>query len=197
MRSRPVVAVLTVAAGAVFVTLLVYSLYYAPDKEVAVPALAAQAPGREVAAGELPVRLRIPRIEVNAHVKHVGINIEGKMATPGNFVDVGWYKYGTVPGFPGSAVMDGHVDNALSLPGVFKRLEELRPGDELFVDTASSTHLRFVVERVVSYPLEHIPLEEIFNAKGEARLNLITCEGSWLKDKNSYDHRLVVFAQLR
>ena len=194
---RIIVAIITVAAGVVFATTLVRSVYYAPSGEMASTTLEAMAPAREAVPGDLPARLRVPTLGVDAHVKHVGVNEAGKMATPGNFVDTGWYKYGTVPGFVGSAVIDGHVDNGLALPGVFKRLGELQEGDEIFVDTASSTPLRFVVTKVESYPLAEVPLEQIFTAKDKARLNLITCEGIWVKENNTYDRRLVVYTELR
>lgn len=198
MRISPrlIVAAITVLASVVFATTLVRALLYAPDSEVASTTLAALAPSRDALPGELPARLRIPALGINAHVKHVGVNEAGNMATPGNFVDVGWYKYGTVPGFLGSAVVDGHVDNALGLSGVFKHLGDLRPGDEIYVDTASSSALRFVVEKVESYAVGDVPREALFNAKDAARLNLITCEGVWQKELNTYDRRLVVWAVL-
>jgi sortase A len=193
---RVLIAVLTAAAGVVFMTTLVRTTLYAPDTEVASSTLAALAPAREATPGELPARVRIPSLGIDAKVKHVGVNDKGNMATPGNFQDTGWYKYGTVPGFMGSAVIDGHVDNALALDGVFKNLKDLKPGDSVFIDTASSTPLHFVVERAVSYPTPEIPLEEVFTAKDTARLNLITCTGEWNKDKKEYDSRLVVYAVL-
>lgn len=191
-----VVGIVTVAAGVVFVTTLVRATLYAPDSEVASSTLAALAPALAASPGELPQRLRIPALSINAYVRHVGVNEEGNMATPGNFTDAGWYKYGTVPGFLGSAVMDGHVDNALALDGVFKHLKDLKPGDEIFVDTASSTQLRFVVEEVASYPAAEVPLERVFAARDAARLNLITCDGDWDKGTQEYKERLVVYAKL-
>ncbi len=179
-----------------FVTTLVRATLYAPDQEVASSTLAALAPARSATAGDLPARLRIPRLTIDAHVKHVGVNAQGLMATPGNFTDVGWYKYGTVPGFMGSAVIDGHVDNALALDGVFKHLQELKVGDDLYVDTASSTTLHFVVTEVASYKAEDVPLERLFGAKDGAHLNLITCTGTWSKAQNEYAERLVVYATL-
>ncbi len=198
MRLSPklIVAVLTLAAGVVFATTLVRATLYAPDSEVASTTLAALAPSREAEPGELPRQLRIPALSIDAFIKHVGITEEGRMATPGNFTDTGWYKYGTVPGFLGSAVIDGHVDNALALDGVFKRLGDLKVGDEIYVDTASSTPLRFVVQEVATYPATEVPLERVFNAKDAARLNLITCTGEWNRDKQEYAERLVVYAVL-
>ncbi|MDB5225741.1 MAG: class sortase [Candidatus Adlerbacteria bacterium] len=199
MRVSPrlIVALITAAASVVFATTLARAVWYAPDIEMASSTLAAAAPARQAEPGDLPERLRIPALGIDAHVKQVGINEAGNMATPGNFTDAGWYKYGTVPGFEGSAVMDGHVDNALALDGVFKHLGDLAPGDEIYVDTASSTPLRFVVVRVESYAAAEVPLDELFNKKGGAYLHLVTCDGAWIKDKKEYDRRLVVYAELR
>lgn len=181
----------------VFATTLVRSVWYAPSGEVASSTLAALAPAREAEPGELPARLHIPAINISATVKHVGVDEDGLMATPGNFADTGWYKYGTVPGFGGSAVIDGHVDNALALDGVFKNLVNLKPGDNIYVDTASSTQLRFVVTEVVSYALADVPKERLFGgSKDTARLNLITCDGAWIQGEKTYDRRLVVYAEL-
>ncbi len=193
---RLIVAVVTLAASVVFLTTLVRATLYAPEHEVASSTLQALAPAREATPGELPARLRIPRLSVDAFIKHVGITEDGRMATPGNFADTGWYKYGTVPGFVGSAVIDGHVDNALALDGVFKHVGELQAGDDIYVDTASSTPLHFVVSEVASYPAREVPLERVFAAKDAAWLNLITCTGEWNNDNKEYDRRLVVYARL-
>ncbi len=196
LSPRLLVLILMFAAGVVFVTTLVRATLYAPDQEVASSTLAALAPSRAATPGELPARLRIPLLGIDAHVKHVGVNAQGLMATPGNFTDVGWYKYGAVPGFMGSAVIDGHVDNALALDGVFKHLGNLKIGDDIYVDTASSTPLHFVVQEVASYKVEDVPKERLFGAKDGAYLNLITCTGTWSKAANEYAERLVVYATL-
>jgi sortase (surface protein transpeptidase) len=196
LSPRIIVATITVGAGVVFATTLVRATFYAPDPEVASTTLAAAAPAREAAPGELPQYLRIPALQIRAYVRQVGVNAEGNMATPGNFTDVGWYKYGTVPGFLGSAVIDGHVDNALSLDGVFKHLSDLKEGDDIYIDTASSTKLHFVVKEVAAYPRAQVPLERLFNATDAVRLNLITCTGDWVKGDKEYAERLVVYAEL-
>ncbi|HEV7449625.1 MAG TPA: class F sortase [Candidatus Paceibacterota bacterium] len=198
MRISPrlIVATVVLAAGVVFVTTLVRAVWYMPDPDTASSALVAAAPARAVVPGDLPERLRIPALGINAFVRQVGVNAQGNMATPGNFTDVGWYRYGTVPGFVGSAVIDGHVDNALALDGVFKHLSDLKAGDDIYVDTASSTPLHFVVVDVESYPSDQVPLDKLFNTKDKARLNLITCTGTWIQNQKEYDQRLVVYAEL-
>ena len=96
----------------------------------------------------MPERLIIPKLSIHALVHPVGIRADGTMGVPSNFTDVAWYKYGPAPGEKGSAVIDGHVDNALALPGVFKHLSELAPGDDVYVETASSTEVHFIVTDV-------------------------------------------------
>lgn len=196
LSPRLLIATITLAAGVVFATTLVRATLYAPEVEVVSTTLQALAPAREATEGELPKRLRIPTLSIDAFVKHVGINDKGNMATPGNFTDTGWYKYGTVPGDIGSAVVDGHVDNALALAGVFNNLKDLKAGDDIYIDTASSTQLHFVVQEVATYSATEVPLERVFNGKDAARLNLITCTGEWNRDKKEYAERLVVYAVL-
>jgi sortase A len=144
----------------------------------------------------LPKRILIPSIGVDANVQHVGLGKSGNMAVPYGYEDVGWYRYGPVPGQLGSAVMDGHVDNGFGSAGVFKRLKDLRQGDIIIYRADDGTTLNFVVESVQSYDSKDVPLEAIFNRTDAARLNLITCAGDWSEIDRSYDKRLVVYSRL-
>ncbi|MBV9159070.1 MAG: class F sortase [Candidatus Kaiserbacteria bacterium] len=191
---RWIVGLITIAAIAVFAVTLVHALWYAPDSEVPAPQLAVHA--ADVPEGQLPDRLVIPKIGIDAHVKHVGVDAKGNMATPGNFTDVAWYKYGTPPGYNGSAVIDGHVDNGLALAGVFKHLDELSVGDDVYIRTASSTTLHFKVVERDEYDYKQVPLDKLFNRSDGAYLNLITCGGTFIPTEKSYDHRLVIYTKL-
>ena len=77
-----------------------------------------------------PLRLEIPKLNINSKIKYVGLTPKGNMASPRSFSDVGWYKYGVRPGEQGSAVIAGHVNNGLSRPAVFWNLNELQKGDK-------------------------------------------------------------------
>lgn len=187
-------AALGALAVIVFTVTIIHAVWYAPVAEVPVPIAAEQS----VSPGEYPARLIIPAIGVSASVEKVGIVAGNRMAAPSNFSEVGWYKYGTVPGYAGSAVIAGHVDNGLGLAGVFKNLSRLQAGDEIDVTEASGTLLHFTVERTAVYPYQSVP-SDIFTARDAARLNLITCEGTFIKTKAlgwTVDHRLVVYAVL-
>ena len=148
-------------------------------------------------ASALPQRLIIPALSINANVQYVTVNAKGNMGTPNNFTDVSWYKPGTQPGGVGSAVMAGHVDNGLSLAGVFKKLDTIQVGDDVYVQEVNGTKLHFKVEKVTSYPYTEVPVEAIFTSSdGSKRLNLITCVGAWVPGQKTYDRRLVVYTKL-
>ncbi len=138
-----------------------------------------------------PVRLSIPSIKLSNAVIPVGINGVGEMDVPsGSTSNVGWYKYGTVPGNTGSAVMDAHVFAA------FSNLDKLRVGDAIDVVMSDGTTLRFIVSDTETYALVDVPAETLFNSADGRHLNLITCAGTLLPNHSTYDHRLIVYATL-
>lgn len=186
---------LLVGGVGVFATVAVHALTVAPvEEEIPVPAKVAQ--GSSVPAADRPARLLISKIGVDAAVQHVGIGKSGNMAVPTNYTDVGWYRHGPAPGYKGSAVMDGHVDNGLSLPGVFNRLNELQKGDTIEVLSEGGERLTFVVSDTQTYNYKEVPTDLVFNRADQARLNLITCEGAWIAGEKTYEQRLVVYAIL-
>lgn len=197
---RILVVSMVVVAITIFATTVTHALVYAPDYEVPIadtPVM--HVPVRQDVHHEpeaLPVRVAIPSLGIDAKIQKVGIKADGTMATPNNFSDVGWYKYGTVPGDTGSAVMAGHVDNGLGLAGVFKHLSDIREGEYVYVTRDDGSTLTFVVVATASYPYNEAPEQEIFAQKGGEYLNLITCHGSWVKDARTYDERLVVYTKL-
>lgn len=144
----------------------------------------------------LPQTLSIPKLDIESDVQRLGVTSTGLMAAPDNFTDVSWYKYGTVPGEVGSAVMAGHEDNAISLDGVFKHLNKLVPGDDVYVVTENGERLHFRVVGSEVYPYDKGPLEKIFATADKPRLNLITCAGDWLASAKTNDQRLVVYTEL-
>jgi LPXTG-site transpeptidase (sortase) family protein len=155
-------------------------------------------PSAGESASALPSRLIIPKLGIDTDVQRLGLTKKGNMAAPSNFTDVSWYKLGTVPGEVGSAVMAGHEDNAAGLDGVFKHLDELKEGDDVYVVNASGAKLHFQVTGTAVYPynLSGAELKKVFAAADAARLNLITCAGTWIQSLKTNDKRLVVFTKL-
>lgn len=184
-------AVLLTAGGfAIFAVTLVNATVFAPQEAPG------PAPAAAVVAGDSPTRLRIPALNIDAKVQQTGLTKSGAMGTPSNFTDVAWYKYGPAPGQVGSAVIDGHVDNGLSLAGVFKHLGDIKTDDDVYVTMQSGTQLHFKVSDIEIYPYKDAPSDLIFNRADTVRLNLVTCDGTWVKGDKTYNERLVVYTTL-
>ncbi len=191
-----VLSVLVVlGAMAVFATTLTHAVSNPKvDPEIPVPAKVAAE--LQSASSTLPVRLIIPSLKINARVQKVGISKHGTMAVPTNFTDVGWYKYGAIPGRVGNAVIAGHLDNALSLAGVFKHLSSLQYGDDVFVVDQAGNRLHFRVAQTATLDDTSTDTQTIFGQTPKARLVLITCEGTWQQSRKSYTERRIVYADL-
>ncbi len=146
-----------------------------------------------------PVHLSIPAIGVDTEVEVVGVMASGDLDTPQKhpWTNVGWYSTGPVPGQPGSAVMDGHLDRPGAFPAVFWHLRDIQVGNQIEVKMLSGKTLRFYVTQVEYYAPQHAPLEAIFGDGGGRYLNLITCAGDWISAEHQTTQRLVVFASLR
>lgn len=194
MKKRIVVVAITAIAAIVFFGTLTQALWYAPGSDLQVPA--SEIVPRELPPSEEPATIRIPRLNIDTKIQQTGLNARGEMGVPTNYTDVAWYKHGTIPGQRGSAVIDGHVDNGLGLAGVFKKLQELKKGDDIYVITKTGRELHFIVEEAVAYPYKSVPLEKLFTRADDARLNLITCGGAWIKSEKTYDERFVVYTRL-
>lgn len=145
-------------------------------------------------ARAFPVRLKIPRINVDTLIEYVGITSEGVMDVPKNIINVGWFELGTPPGEIGSAVIDGHFNGKNGEPGVFADLYQLTVGDKIYIEDDKGVSTAFIVRQSRTYDPGYA--EEVFSLGDSAHLNLITCDGIWDKAKKSYSKRLVVFADL-
>ena len=144
------------------------------------------------------VRLSIPAIGVNAPIESVGVRPDGAMETPGQhpWNDVAWYSAGPRPGERGSAVIAGHLDRPGGSPAVFWRLRDLHVGDTVLVVDAHGKTLRFHVTRMMYYPPQAAPVQDIFGNTAGSFLNLTTCAGDWIPTQHQTALRLVVYTSL-
>lgn len=142
----------------------------------------------------LPMRLKIPVINVDSAIEFVGIASNGNMDTPKNPADVAWYKLGSRPGENGSAVITGHYGTWKNGKGsVFDDLSKLSQGDKIYIEDDSGKIISFVVRESRNYNSNADASDVFISNDGKSHLNLITCEGVWNKDSKSYSQRLVVF----
>lgn len=141
----------------------------------------------------LPVRLQIPKLQIDSTVIYVGLTKDGNMSVPTNVIDAGWYKYSALPGNTGTAVIAGHLDGLRGEPGVFSALDKLAQGDTVTVTESNGSHVSFIVRETRSYDQTAQP-KEVFSSDSGSHLNLITCTGSWDSAERQFSKRLVVFA---
>jgi LPXTG-site transpeptidase (sortase) family protein len=147
------------------------------------------------AAGPItPARLRIPSIGVDAPVGKVGLLRDGSMGVPDNLWVSGWLSSSARPGQAGSSVIAGH--RGIGTPGLFSRLEDVRPNDRVHVSDAGGGELVYEVTRVASLDLSVASQIEVFGRTSQQQLVLVTCIGQYSRTSRTYDHRLVVFSRL-
>lgn len=142
-----------------------------------------------------PVRLKIPKLSVDAAMEHLGITPRGDMQSPSSPKSAGWYKFGANPGNKGSAAIAGHFGTG-SYRGqsVFDNLHMLDKGDSVSVEDETGAIAMFTVQELQIYARDEIVLRVFNSSDGKAHLNLITCQGKWIPAEQTYENRLVVFA---
>ncbi|WOI59517.1 class F sortase [Streptomyces fradiae] len=143
-----------------------------------------------------PVRVRIPRVGVDAPVMRLGLAGDGSLEVPpaGDRNLAGWYEGGAAPGARGTAIMAGHVDNEKG-PAVFYALGALRKGDRLEVARADGRTAVFTVDAVEVYDNDDFPDEKVYGPSDRAELRVITCGGAFAPD-TGYQGNVVAYAHL-
>lgn len=139
-----------------------------------------------------PVRIKIPKINVNAVLEYVGINADGEMDEPTGSANAAWLNRRPFPGEVGTAVVAGHF--GYKNPAVFDDLHKLREGDKLYIEDSKGVSTAFIVHELRTYMPEQDAAEVFSSSDGKSHLNLITCKGTWNQASKSYNTRLVVFA---
>lgn len=142
-----------------------------------------------------PSELRIPALNVRTRLLKLDKRADGRMQVPGDFALAGWYVRGPAPGQVGPAVIAGHLDSRRG-PAVFARLGELEPGAAILVERGDGHVVRFTVRKVASYAKDAFPTHEVYGDTAAPELRLITCDGDFDRRRRSYEHNLVVYAQV-
>lgn len=142
-----------------------------------------------------PIRLKIPKINVDAAIESIGLTPQGAMGTPKGGINVAWFNLGPRPGDNGSAVIAGHFGLWKNGKGsVFDNLYKLKKGDKLYIKDEKGTMITFVVRESRRYNPNADASDVFGSSDGKAHLNLVTCEGTWDKIRKTYSNRLIVFA---
>jgi LPXTG-site transpeptidase (sortase) family protein len=150
--------------------------------------------GNVAAVSGRPVSIDIPAINVHTTLQQLGLDSAGMLAPPTDLTQAGWYTGSPVPGQNGPSVIAGHVDSFQG-PAVFFELKLLKPGDAVTVNLSSGQHVVFSVMLVKEYPKDAFPTADVYGARPDPELRLITCGGAFAA--GHYLDNIVVYADLR
>jgi LPXTG-site transpeptidase (sortase) family protein len=170
--------------------------YIPPSITTAAPKLASD-PRAKPLARSAPVKIRIPRIEVNAPVMKLGRDADGTVQVPPLVAHnlTGWYRYGPSPGQRGPAVILGHVDSATGI-SVFYYLKNLHAGDTVLVTLADGKVAAFAVDGLQRVAKDAFPTASVYGKAGYPSLRLITCGGPFDQATGHYTDNIIVYAHL-
>lgn len=145
-----------------------------------------------------PAHISIPSLGIEADIEHVGVTPQNVMEIPKDFFKVGWYRNSPKPGENGkkAAILNGHYDTNTGKPAIFFNLQELAIDDEVIVITTDGLRYVYAVHNIQSHPLENFPSNIVYGSVEGALLKLITCDGYWQTNTQSYSDRLVVSTHL-
>ena len=142
-----------------------------------------------------PAFVDIAAIGATSTIERLGTLRDGRLETPNDFMKVGWWSGGVVPGEPGPAVLAGHLDSVQG-PAIFARLSQLKPDDLIRIARKDGVVITFYVTRIDRYPKDRFPAVSVYGPTTEPELRLITCGGSFDRKVHSYNDNTVVYARL-
>lgn len=166
----------------------------APQDSISAPVVQSVVIEEKIIPPGLPKRLVISSIGVDVVIDYVGLTADGAMEVEPSSKVANWYMLGPRPGDKGSAVIAGHYGwDENGDAAIFNNISKLVKGDELSVIDQEGQSITFVVREIREYNPES-DASDVFESNDVAsHLNLITCNGVWENDKQSYSNRLVVF----
>ncbi|WP_116206289.1 class F sortase [Amycolatopsis circi] len=144
-----------------------------------------------------PVSLDIPRIDAHSSLVPLGLNPDNSVQVPpvSKPLQAGWYENGPTPGEVGPAVVLGHVDGNKQ-KGIFYRLKEMKPGDDVDIARRDGTTAHFEVTKVDQVPKDVFPSDAVYGDTSDPQLRLITCGGAFDRAEHSYVDNIIVYAHL-
>ena len=144
----------------------------------------------------LPRMIRISKIKVEARVMQVGLLKDGSLGAPKNTNDASWYTGSSKPGQGGAVLIDGHASGATKA-GVFWDLKKLEAGDVISIERGDGTVISYKVVKKQQVDAGKVDMAAALVpvTQGKAGLNLITCAGTYDAKSQTYDQRVVVFAE--
>lgn len=144
-----------------------------------------------------PVGVAIPSVGIDSALVDLGLNSDSTLQAPKDYARAGWYTGGSYPGDADSApaIIAGHVDS-WNGPAVFHPLAQVRVGQQIRVRRVDGSVAVFDVYAARRYAKDAFPADSVYAPTVRSELRVITCTGTFDRDRRSYLENLVVFARL-
>lgn len=144
-----------------------------------------------------PKYITLPTIKAEGFVEKVGVDQNTQIAVPTNINLAGWYTEALAPGQAGLSIIDGHLDG-YKHDGIFKNLEKLKTDQTYVIERGDGKRLTYKVKTVTSVPTDQAATKLFTHDPAiKSQLNLITCGGTFNKDKKQYENRVIVVSELQ
>jgi sortase (surface protein transpeptidase) len=145
-------------------------------------------------ADDLPRVISIPKINLTARVKSVGLTPSNKIDVPVDASYAGWYSGSSKLRDRGAAFMTGHY-NGVNAGGVFDRLNEVAVNDKFTVEMGDGEKITYQVTKVENLPVASVDMAKALQPDKDARygLNIMTCSGTM--NGGGFSHRLIVYSK--
>ncbi len=149
-----------------------------------------------VVSADMPRVLKIDKLNVRARVLPMGVTSTSAIQAPINIFDSGWYTGSAKPGTPGVSFIDAHASGS-TREGLFAYLDTLKAGDVITVERGDGTILKYAVRSLETQALADIKMTQVLSPKNGIKegLTIMTCTGKWMADKDTYDHRVIVYTE--
>jgi len=144
-----------------------------------------------------PRYLRMPSIGTQAIIYDVGLDRYGAVGIPDNIYATGWYNGSAqATDVAGAMLMVGHYSGRTRAKGIFGKIEQLKKGHILEVESGGGSVRKFKVVQLKSYPINKVDMVAALTSAdtGKLGLNLMTCGGTYDQEIQTYDHRTLVRA---
>lgn len=142
-----------------------------------------------------PRLIKIPSLDITAYVQPVGIDEKNAIAAPNNIYFAGWYTGSVVPGESGVSIVDGHAGGRYE-DGVFRHIATLTEGETLDIQMGDLSWRHFAVVSNDTHELADAAAALFKDYSDVTReLHLITCDGTFDDNTQTYDQRTIVVAK--
>lgn len=165
----------------------------APQTRVPAPQTPVPTPQTSTAPapGFTPERLLVKTLDVDAPLVTTLVDTDGAFVPPEDPAQLGWWRGVRPREGEGSVVVAGHIDSRRFGQGPLARIVELRPGDRAALIGPGGASAEYVVRGIQTFPKESFPASELFGTDGSERLVLVTCGGTYDRERGGWDSNVV------